>query len=92
MREVGMSILYTFAALFLGFGVYSISKFGGIAALGVLVSLTLLVAVMANLILIPGLLIGLDRLTTTEAFNEPLLSLYEEDIEPEDPDTAEKLK
>jgi len=47
---------------------------------------------MANLILIPGLLIGLDRLTTTEAFNEPLLSLYEEDIEPEDPDTAEKLK
>jgi predicted RND superfamily exporter protein len=83
VREVGMSMLYTFAVLFFGFGVYSISKFGGTAALGVLVSLTLLVAVMSNLILLPSLLIGLDRLTTTKAFQEPLLIIYdeEEDIE-----------
>lgn len=83
VREVGMSMLYTFAVLFFGFGVYSISKFGGTAALGVLVSLTLLVAVMSNLVLLPSLLIGLDRLTTTKAFQEPLLVIYdeEEDIE-----------
>lgn len=86
LREVGVSMLYTFAVLFFGFGVYSISKFGGTAALGVLVSITLLVAITANLILLPSLLIGLDRLTTTRAFNEPLLTIYneEEDIELEE--------
>ncbi len=94
MREVGMSMLYTFAVLFFGFSVYSISKFGGTAALGVLVSLTLLVAVTANLILLPSLLIGLDRLTTTKAFNEPLLSIYneDEDIELDEPDTEKFSK
>jgi len=93
VREVGMSMLYTFAVLFFGFGVYSISKFGGTAALGVLVSLTLLVAVMANLILLPSLLIGLDRLTTTKAFNEPLLTIYdeEEDIELEELEIEEPV-
>ena len=86
LREVGVSMLYTFAVLFFGFGVYSISKFGGTAALGVLVSITLLVAITANLILLPSLLIGLDRLTTTRAFNEPLLTIYneQEDIELEE--------
>lgn len=51
--------------------------------MGILVSLTLLVAVTSNLILLPSLLTGLERLTTTEAFKEPLLHIYdeEEDIE-----------
>lgn len=86
LRETGVSMLYTFAVLFFGFGVYSVSKFGGTAALGILVSLTLLVAITANLILLPSLLIGLERLTTTKAFREPLLTIYneEEDIELED--------
>jgi len=86
LRETGVSMLYTFAVLFFGFGVFSVSKFGGTAALGVLVSLTLLVAITANLILLPSLLIGLERLTTTKAFKEPLLTIYneEEDIELED--------
>ena len=83
LRETGVSMMYTFVVLFFGFGVYSISKFGGTAALGILVSLTLLVAITANLILLPSLLIGLERLTTTRAFREPLLTIYneEEDIE-----------
>ncbi|WP_423126391.1 efflux RND transporter permease subunit [Gaoshiqia sp. Z1-71] len=86
LRETGVSMLYTFVVLFFGFGVYSISKFGGTAALGVLVSLTLLVAITSNLILLPSLLIGLERLTTTRSFREPLLSIYneEEDIELDD--------
>ena len=54
--------------------------------MGVLVSLTLVVAVTSNLILLPSLLLGLDRLTTTRSFKEPLLHIYdeEEDIELED--------
>ena len=83
LSETGVSMMYTFVVLFFGFGVYSISQFGGTAALGVLVSLTLLVAITSNLILLPSLLIGLERLTTTRSFREPLLQIYneEEDIE-----------
>ena len=83
LKETGVSMLYTSVVLFFGFGIFTISTFGGTQAMGVLVSLTLLVAVTSNLILLPSLLFGLDRLTTTKAFKEPLLHIYdeEEDIE-----------
>lgn len=83
LRETGMSMVYTSVVLFFGFGIFSISSFGGTQAMGILVSITLLVAVTSNLILLPSLLTGLERLTTTEAFKEPLLHIYdeEEDIE-----------
>ena len=83
IREVGVSMLYTFVILFFGFGIYSVSKFGGTAALGILVSLTLLVAVASNLFLLPSLLIGLEKITTNKFFKEPLLTIYneEEDID-----------
>jgi len=83
LKEVGVSMLYTFVILFFGFGIYSVSKFGGTADMGILVSLTLLVAVTANLFLLPSLLIGLERITTNKFFKEPLLTIYneEEDIE-----------
>ena len=83
LRETGVSMMYTFVVLFFGFGVYSVSQFGGTAALGVLVSLTLLIAITSNLILLPSLLIGLERLLTTRSFREPLLEIYneEEDID-----------
>ncbi len=79
LRETGVSMLYTSVVLFFGFGIFAISSFGGTQALGVLVSLTLLVAVTSNLILLPSLLFGLDRLTTTKAFKEPLLHIYDEE-------------
>ena len=86
LRETGMSMVYTSVVLFFGFGIFSISSFGGTQAMGILVSITLLVAVTSNLILLPSLLTGLERLTTTEAFKEPLLHIYdeEEDIELDD--------
>ena len=79
-------MLYTSVVLFFGFGIFTISNFGGTQAMGILVSLTLLVAVTSNLILLPSLLSGLERLTTNEAFKEPLLHIYdeEEDIELDD--------
>lgn len=79
LRETGVSMMYTFVVLFFGFGVYSVSKFGGTAALGVLVSLTLLTAVTANLTLLPSLLVGLEKYTTTKAFHEPPIPIYDED-------------
>ncbi|MBN1821402.1 MAG: MMPL family transporter [Prolixibacteraceae bacterium] len=86
LRETGVSMLYTSVVLFFGFGIFSISNFGGTVAMGVLVSLTLLVAVMSNLILLPSLLTGLEKITTTQMFEEPLLHIYdeEEDIELEE--------
>ncbi len=86
LRETGVSMMYTFVVLFFGFGVYSVSQFGGTAALGVLVSLTLFVAITSNLILLPALLAGLEKYTTTKSFHEPLLQIYdeEEDIELDD--------
>jgi len=83
LRETGMSMVYTSVVLFFGFGIFSISSFGGTQAMGILVSITLLVAVTSNLILLPSLLTGLERHITTEAFKEPMLHIYdeEEDIE-----------
>ena len=83
LKETGFSMMYTFVVLFFGFGVYSISKFGGTAALGILVSLTLLVAITSNLILLPSLLFGLEKITSRKSFREPLLTIYneEEDID-----------
>ncbi len=98
LKETGVSMLYTSVVLFFGFGIFTLSNFGGTQAMGVLVSLTLLVAVTSNLVLLPSLLFGLERLTTTEAFKEPLLHIYdeEEDIELEDleivPDNELNLK
>lgn len=86
LKETGVSMLYTAVVLFFGFGIFSVSSFGGTRAMGILVSLTLVVAVISNLMLLPSLLFSLDRLTTTRAFKEPMLHIYdeEEDIELED--------
>ncbi|WP_321370349.1 efflux RND transporter permease subunit [uncultured Draconibacterium sp.] len=86
LKETGVSMLYTSVVLFFGFGIFTISNFGGTQAMGILVSLTLLVAVTSNLVLLPSLLSGLERITTNEAFKEPLLHIYdeEEDIELDD--------
>ncbi|MEZ5104350.1 MAG: MMPL family transporter [Draconibacterium sp.] len=79
LKETGVSMLYTSIVLFFGFGIFTLSNFGGTQAMGILVSLTLIVAVTSNLILLPSLLFGLDRLTTTRSFKEPLLHIYDEE-------------
>ncbi len=86
LKETGVSMLYTSVVLFFGFGIFSLSSFGGTVALGVLVSIALLVAVTSNLILLPSLLASLEKYTTTKSFKEPLLHIYdeEEDIELEE--------
>lgn len=87
LRETGVSMFYTSIILFFGFSMFGASDFGGIVALGILVSVTLLVAMLANLVLLPSLLLSLEKSITTKAFEkEPLLEILdeEEDIELED--------
>jgi len=83
VRETGVSMIYTSIVLFFGFGMFAASGFEGTRALGVLVSLTLLVAMFSNLFLLPSLLLGFERWVTTKAFSEPFLEIIdeEEDIE-----------
>ncbi|CAG0976658.1 MAG: MMPL family transporter [Bacteroidetes bacterium] len=84
IRETGVSMIYTSIILFFGFGVFTASDFGGTQALGLLVSLTLLFAMFSNLIILPSLLLSLDRAVITKSFkSEPLLQIIdeEEDIE-----------
>ena len=80
IRETGVSMVYTAIILFCGFGIFTASSFGGTAALGILVSLTLLIAYCSNLILLPCFLLSLEKKLTTKAFiEEPLFQLYDED-------------
>ena len=94
LKETGVSMLYTSVVLFFGFGIFAVSSFGGTRAMGILVSLTLVVAVISNLVLLPTLLFSLDRITTTRAFKEPMLHIYDEeiDIELEDLEIVQKDK
>lgn len=80
IRETGVSMIYTAVILFFGFSIFSASGFGGTAALGILISVTLLVAMLSNLILLPSFLIALERRLTTKAFlEEPLIQILDED-------------
>lgn len=98
LRESGLGMFYTSIILFCGFITFSFSQFGGTQALGLLISLTLLVAMITNLVLLPSLLLSLERRITTKSFEEPYFDAYaeESDIDwqhldlPEKEDTSEK--
>ncbi|WP_258102771.1 RND family transporter [Marinoscillum sp. MHG1-6] len=60
LRETGASMIYTSIILFFGFVIFTASEFGGTVALGKLTSITLLLAMFANLIVLPALLLQFD--------------------------------
>ena len=57
IRHTGISIIYTSLVLIAGFIIFCLSNFGGTQALGWLTSLTLVVAMVTNLVLLPVLLL-----------------------------------
>lgn len=81
LRETGVSMFYTSIVLFFGFSVFIISSFGGTVALGALVSATLLFAMLANLILLPSLLLSLERnIANKQVLKEPQIDILTEEI------------
>jgi len=95
IRETGVSMIYTAIILFCGFGIFTASSFGGTAALGILISVTLLIAYCSNLILLPCFLLSLEKRLTSKAFmQEPLIDVYdeEEDIDSNDLEIGKKDK
>ncbi|WP_445718709.1 efflux RND transporter permease subunit [Flavobacterium sp.] len=82
VKEAGISMFYTSVVLFFGFSVFTLSSFGGTVALGGLVATTLLFAMLSNLILLPALLLSLEKTIANEKeFLEPTLDILAEDIE-----------
>lgn len=83
LKEVGVSMMYTSIVLFCGFSIFTMSTFGGTVALGLLTAITLFVAMFSNLIILPSLILSLEKILTTKAFKEPYLEIFdeEEDIE-----------
>ncbi len=78
-REVSVGIIYTSVVLLAGFSMFAFSHFGGIRALGVLTSLTLLIAMLTNLLVLPSLLISFNKSLMTKTFEEPLLEILDEE-------------
>lgn len=79
LKETGVSMIYTSVVLFFGFFVFVASDFGGTQALGLLVSITLFFAMLSNLLLLPALLLSLEKLITTKSFKEPLIDIFDEE-------------
>ncbi|PVW14291.1 efflux RND transporter permease subunit [Marixanthomonas spongiae] len=76
LRETGVSMFYTSIVLFFGFSVFTISSFGGTVALGALVSVTLVFAMLANLLLLPALLLSLEKeIANKKTFKKPSLKI-----------------
>ncbi|ULQ51216.1 efflux RND transporter permease subunit [Flavihumibacter fluvii] len=61
IHSTGISIIYTSLVLIAGFIIFCFSGFGGTQSLGWLTSLTLVVATITNLVLLPALLIDLSK-------------------------------
>ncbi len=60
LHETGTSMIYTSIVLFAGFVIFTASDFGGTVALGFLTSITLLISMFTNLIVLPSLLLTFD--------------------------------
>jgi len=81
LKETGFSMIYSSSVLFCGFAIFIFSTFGGTSALGYLISFTLLMALLCNLFILPSFLLTLDKLLTTKKFKEPLIDIFDEELD-----------
>ena len=61
IQSAGLSMFYTVIILFAGFSIFAASTFQGTVVLGILVSITLLMGMTSNLLLLPAFLMSLDK-------------------------------
>lgn len=81
IKETGVSMIYVALILFFGFGIFTASTFGGTVALGILLSITLLVALISNLTLLPALLLSLEKRIRKERMHKSLIEMDPEELE-----------
>lgn len=76
--DAGTSMFYTSIVLFFGFSVFMLSSFGGTVALGGLVALTLSFGMLSNLVLLPSLVLSLNKtLANQQELPEPIIDILE---------------
>ncbi len=72
LKEAGVSMFYTSVVLFAGFSVFMLSDFGGTVALGGLIAITLSFGMLSNLMLLPCLVLTLNKsLANQQEFIKP---------------------
>ncbi|HCB61054.1 MAG: hypothetical protein A2W93_07060 [Bacteroidetes bacterium GWF2_43_63] len=81
LRETTNGMVFSGIVLVLGFGVFVFSRFGGTASLGYLIGFTLLVALFSNLIILPSLILYMDKLIKNKEASKPLFEVDEDDEE-----------
>ena len=82
IQETGLSMIYTSVILFCGFAIFTASSFGGTAAMGILVSLTLVLSMFTNLILLPAILLSIHSKAIKKEFEvKPYIDISEEENE-----------
>jgi predicted RND superfamily exporter protein len=81
IKDTGLSMVYTSIILFCGFSIFAASSFGGTVALGVLVSLTLLISMFTNIILLPAILLSIHKKSMKEEIIEQPLIDIEDSLE-----------
>lgn len=80
INESGLSMFYTSVVLFSGFSVFMLSSFGGTIALGGLVSITLLFGMLSNLVLLPSLVLTLNKkLANEQEFVAPTINILSDE-------------
>jgi predicted RND superfamily exporter protein len=79
--ETGLSMFYTSIVLFFGFSVFTTSSFGGTQALGLLTSITLFVAMLSNLLLLPSFLLTMEKWITKKDLSENILDIYDSEVD-----------
>ncbi|OFX41128.1 MAG: patched family protein [Bacteroidetes bacterium GWA2_32_17] len=84
VKEVGLSMIYTNIILFFGFSIFIVSSFGGTVAMGILISITLLCSLCTNLLLLPSLLLTLEKWVNTKKMLKDAIDLEAKEIEGED--------
>lgn len=76
LKEAGVSMFYTSVVLFAGFSVFMLSDFGGTVALGGLIAITLAFGMLSNLILLPCLVLTLNKnLANQQEFIKPKIDV-----------------
>jgi len=78
LHEAGFSMIYTSIVLVLGFSVFIFSGFGATQALGILISVTLFIAMFFNTLVLPSLLLTLDKRLESKIFDKPIIKIYDE--------------
>lgn len=81
LKETGFSIMYTSIILLFGFSIFMLSNFGGTQALGMLICITLFTSIFTNLLVLPSLLLSLDKVIMIKSLREPYAELYDEEVD-----------